>query len=448
MRVCAHLVVHSVFQPIARSGVTDVRLVLLPRYDNGTPHVVVDTVFGQLLPGFGHTIHMVRPARGLRSVEEQRPMNGAGRLIAFPPDDPGSDLMFFARARRKRRFIEQALQALSAEPVDAVIVRDDLVGAAAAARFASVRRVPFVFQLSSPEAEFRINGARNRFQVRRLPDVARGWMDLATRRAVCRRADVVLAISAAMRRHLIARDGIPAERVFVLPMGIGSSPEPTTAAIAEARSTLAFSWGPTIAYSGVIDQLRQPAFMLDVLEMVRRRVRDAGLLVITYQQDQRRQAFEAEAQARGLPVKVVGPLHHSNVSAYLRCADVALCPIPPRLEYAISSPTKSLEALGAGVAVVGSMEVEEHQRILVQSGGGLAVPFRVEPFADAIVSLLDDPVRRTRMADAGRRFVRQFRTYPRLTRYLESILAATMERDALASIPHDPDETEPDPVVP
>jgi glycosyltransferase involved in cell wall biosynthesis len=422
------------------------RLIILPEYDTATPHVLVDTVFTRAIPELGHTVHMVRPAPGLTHVAEQRAVHGAGRLITFPAEPPGSRLQFFARRRRHRRFVAQALQQLSAEPVDAIIVRNDLVGAAVAARFAAARRAPFVFQVSSPEAEFRINGQHSRFEFGRLLHVARGSMDLAARRRLCRRADAVLAISATMRRHLIERDGIPAGRVFAFPMGLGSNADPGAAAVEEARAELALPWGPTIAYSGVLDPIRQPAFMLDVLELVRRRVRNAGLLVITYQQDQRRRTFESDASARGLPVRVVGPIHHSKVSAYVRCADVMLCPVPPRFEFAMMSPTKSIEALGAGVAVVGSSEVEEHRRMLVQGGGGIAVPFRAESFADALVSLLINPGERQRMAVAGRRWALQFRTYARLTRYLESILVAVIEGDQLASGPHDPDEAEPDSV--
>jgi glycosyltransferase involved in cell wall biosynthesis len=139
-------------------------------------------------------------------------------------------------------------------------------------------------------------------------------------------------------------------------------------------------------------------------------------------------------------VKIVGPLHHDQVSAYVRCGDLLLCPVPGRIEFAMMSPTKSLEALGAGVPVVGSIEVDEHRRILEEGGGGLAVPFRVDAFADAVVALLGDPDKRQRMAEAGRRFVRRFRTYPRLARYLESVLLALADRRPPAAIPHDPDD--------
>lgn len=68
------------------------RLIILPEYDTATPHVLVDTVFTRAIPELGHTVHMVRPAPGLTHVAEQRAVHGAGRLITFPAEPPGSRL--------------------------------------------------------------------------------------------------------------------------------------------------------------------------------------------------------------------------------------------------------------------------------------------------------------------------------------------------------------------
>jgi glycosyltransferase involved in cell wall biosynthesis len=415
-------------------------LLILPEYEVTVPHVVVDSVYATLLPAFGHTVHMLRPIAGATGVVTGTQPGLSGKLVGFPADQRGSRLDFVARIRRKMRMVEEGLRRFEREPIDAVLVRNDLAAAHQAARFARRRRVPFVFQVSSPEAEFRINGQNGRLELRRFADVLRGYQDLAWRRRLCRRANVVLAISAAMRRLLIETDRVPEATVFDFPMGVGSQPNPTPAEIEAARAQLALPWKRTIVYSGVIDPLRRPAFMLDVLDLVRKEVPDSGLLVITYQEDERRRSFEAEAEARRLPVKVVGPIHHSSMSAYLKCTDVMLCSVPPRLEFAIMSPTKSLEALGAGVPVVGSAEVEEHQRMLTQVGGGIAAPFRVNEFARALVSLLTDEGERRRRGEAGRRWAMVYRSYPRLARYLESILIAAVEGRPLGDLVHDPDD--------
>lgn len=422
-------------------------LLILPEYEVTVPHVVVDSVYAALLPGLGHTVHMLRPIAGATGIVTSTRSRASGKLVGFPLDRPGSKLGFAARIRRKMRIVEEGLRQFEGEPIDAVLVRNDLAAARQARRFAQRRRVPFVFQVSSPEAEFRIYGRNNRLEPRRLGDILRGCLDLAWRRRLCRRADVVLAISTAMRRHLIESDGAPEAAVFSFPMGAGSEPNPTPAQIEAARTELALPWKRTIVYSGVIDPIREPGFMLDVLDLVRKVVPDSGLLVMTYQEDERRRTFEAEAVARRLPVKVVGPIHHSSMSAYLKCADVMLCSVPPRLEFAMMSPTKSLEALGAGVPVVGSAEVEEHQRMLTEVGGGIAVPFNADAFARALASLLSNDDERRRRGEAGRSWAMNYRSYARLARYLESILAAVVERRPLRDLAHDPDDLAPDQFV-
>jgi glycosyltransferase involved in cell wall biosynthesis len=419
-------------------------LLILPEYEVTMPHVVVDSVYAALLPGLGHTVHMLRPIAGATGVVTSARPGLSGKLVGFPPDRPGSKLGFVARIRRKMRVVEEGLRQFERDPIDAVLVRNDLAAAQQASRFARRRRVPFVFQVSSPEAEFRINGRNDRLELRRVDDILRGYLDLAWRRRLCRRADVVLAISTAMRRHLIETDRVPEAAVFSFPMGAGSQPDPTPAQIEAARAQLALPWKRTIVYSGVIDPIREPTFMLDVLDLVRKDVPDSGLLVMTYQEDERRRAFEAEAVTRRLPVKVVGPIHHSSMSAYLKCTDVMLCSVPPRLEFAMMSPTKSLEALGAGVPVVGSAEVEEHQKMLGEVGAGIAVPFHADAFARALVSLLTDDDERRRKGEAGRRWAMKYRSYPRLARYLESILAAAVEGRPLRDLAHDPDDLAPD----
>jgi glycosyltransferase involved in cell wall biosynthesis len=113
-----------------------------------------------------------------------------------------------------------------------------------------------------------------------------------------------------------------------------------------------------------------------------------------------------------------------------------ISPCPPIFEYRISSPTKTLEGLGAGIPVVGNEEVEEHARILRHSGGGLAVPYDVESFASAIGSILASPAERDRIGECGRRWVLEHRTYEHLTDYLHAILESARSKQALATLRH------------
>ncbi len=414
-------------------------LLILPEYPFPTNHVVVETVYEKLLPEHGHTIHMVRPSSDVSDVVVRLAPWTNGQLILFPHEPLGSARFNILRARRKRQWVKKSLEHLLPVTFDAVLVRNDLVSAQIAVAFARAKNTPFAFQVSSPDAEFRIRQGRQRGLAKGIYTLARGYSDLWRRRWLCRRADVVLPISDAMRHYMVHVEKIDSLRAFSFPMGITPWPLVPLAEIKALRDTLQLPAEGTIVYSGVLDAIRQPDRMLDIVACVRQRVPEAVLLILTPQTDERRTRFEARAAQLNVPVKIVGPLHHTQVGRYLQCADVAISPIPPIFEYCISSPTKSLEGMFAGLPVVGSSEIQEHADIFRESGGGLAIPFETNAFADAIVSLLSCSDRRRQMGEAGRRWVLSRRTYGKLTGYLETILQGASSVQSLAVLAHSPD---------
>ena len=65
-------------------------LLILPEYPVGTPHVVVDRIFTELLPAQGHRVHMIRPDRQAKVIETRAGSRGNGSVVCFPEDPPGS----------------------------------------------------------------------------------------------------------------------------------------------------------------------------------------------------------------------------------------------------------------------------------------------------------------------------------------------------------------------
>ncbi len=413
-----------------------VNILIFPEYPYPSNHVVVETVYERLLPGRGHVVHMIRPAADVKTIQVRPAPWRSGSLRLFPFEPLGSALSNVRRRFRQLRCLRALLNQFEGVPLDVVLVRNDLLCVREALSFCRRRRIPLAYQVSSPDAEFRIRLGRQAGFPRGLYSLVRGQLDLWARRRICRQADVVLPISDAMRTYMIEDEKVDPARAFSLPMGFNDVPPPEEDKIAAIRARLGLPAGKTIVYTGVLDQVRDPEFMLDVLEQVRQIIPEAVLLVVTHQTDDRRVRFEQQAAARRLPVKVVGPLPHSEVSLYLRSADVMISPCPPIFEYRISSPTKSLEALGVGLPVVGNEEVDEQARVFRESGGGIAAPYNVAAFAEAIVSLLSSPDLRCRMGKQARQWALSHRTYDHLTEYLEAILSNAHSREALANLPH------------
>ena len=421
-----------------RAGRAEVNLLILPQYAYPTNHAVVNTVYEGLLPARGHVVHMVRPMAGVQAPQRMETPWGNGSMVVYPYEAPAGRIQNLVRGLRRSRWLSRGLRLLDHVPIDAVIVRNDLPSAVAAVGFARRRGIPFIYQLSSPDAEFMMSRGRDVGGFAGLYPRVRGRYGLAVRRWVSRRATAVLAISESMGEHLVVADGLDPQKVFSFPMGVPDESPPAREEIETLRRSLNLPDGRTIVYSGTIDPVRQPEWMLDVFDRVRARVPGAALLVMTYDAGDRRARFEAEARRRQADVRIVGPIPFREVSRYLQCADIVVAPYPPMMEHRIASPTKSVEGLGAGLPVVGSREVDEHRAIFEASGGGVPVEWDRDRFAAAIVSLLEDPERRRRMGAQGRQWVVAHRTYSHLTSYLERILESARSPAALRALPHVP----------
>ena len=414
------------------------KLLIFPQYAYPANHAVVNQVYEQLLPARGHEVHMIRPMEGLVAPAFVDPVWRGGSMVAYPDEPVGNPFGNFARLLRKRRWIRESIRKLEGTPLDAILVRNDLTSAFAAAREARRRSIPFVYQISSPDAEFMVSRGQDASGVGGLYRRLRGRAGRAMRRSASRRADAVLAISDAMREYLAQTDGLNPARIFSFPMGVPEGTRAGREQIESLRRRLDLPAGKTIVYCGTLDPVRQPDWMIDVLSLVRERVAGAVLLVVTYQTDERRRAFEEEVRRRGADVRVVGPVAFSDVDMYLRCGDVMISPWPPRPEHWMASPTKSLEGLRAGLPVVGSVDVAEHQSLLEASGGGMTVPWNRAAFAAAIAGLLEDPEQRRAMGARGAQWVVTHRAYPRLTEHLERILMAAGSIASLLELANSP----------
>jgi glycosyltransferase involved in cell wall biosynthesis len=115
-----------------------------------------------------------------------------------------------------------------------------------------------------------------------------------------------------------------------------------------------------------------------------------------------------EARLRGLAAQLGAPVrflgHRDDVADLLAVADVAV--LPSEWE---ARPFVVQEALRAGVPVVATAVGGIPH--LVQGGAVLVPPDDVSALRAAVHDLLDDPVRRARLADAGREVASHWPTY-------------------------------------
>jgi glycosyltransferase involved in cell wall biosynthesis len=117
----------------------------------------------------------------------------------------------------------------------------------------------------------------------------------------------------------------------------------------------------------------------------------------------------------------VGALPQAQALRYAQEADVCASPFYPTPVLRSTSPTKLVEYMALGKAVVAN-DHPEQRRVLEESAAGYCVPYDERAFADAVISLLAHPDTSRQMGARGRQYVREHRSYPSIAAALESRL--------------------------
>ena len=137
-----------------------------------------------------------------------------------------------------------------------------------------------------------------------------------------------------------------------------------------------------------------------------------------------------ESKARGLSnVRFVDMQPFERVSEVYNAADIQLVPLKRGLARS-SVPSKTYSILAVGRPLIASVdEGSEIQRVLEQSGAGIAVPPEdPEQFTKAIRRLLDAPDEAHRMGEAGRKFVEGWASPAAVARSYEELFTELAAR--------------------
>lgn len=230
----------------------------------------------------------------------------------------------------------------------------------------------------------------------------------------------VIAVSSATRRELLARYGVPEDRVAVVPNGVAEAFQ--TPREGKADSGLP---RPYLLYVGGLDPLKNVAFLVDVLEGLRGRGEPARLVVIGAE-EARRKALAERAAAGGVGDGVVfaGTVDDEALAAAYRDAEALLY---PSLYEGFGLPP--LEAMAAGCPVVSSPAGALAENL--EGAAILLEPSDPARWVEAIVSLRRSPDLRERLVSRGRQRARSF-TWQRTARATLGVYREALEERARA----------------
>jgi glycosyltransferase involved in cell wall biosynthesis len=297
---------------------------------------------------------------------------------------------------------------------DFVQVKDKFIAALFALVACRWYGLPMVFWLSYPFPEsdfhnarvglarypvfYRIRGAVFWFLLYRviLPGVAHAFVQ-----------------SEQMKRD-IEKMGIRPDKLTAVPMGI-------------SRSLVDVELGPppgegTVVYLGTLARSRRLDVIVRAFRFVVDRMPDAKLYLVGGGDDALdERTLKDEVKRLGLDEHVVftGFLPREQALEYVARADVCLSPFYPTPIFNSTSPTKLIEYMALGRAVVGNHHPE--QRMLIEeSQCGICVDWDERAFADGIIEILTDPRRAAEMGRRGQRYVREHRNYERIAQLVEN----------------------------
>ena len=302
---------------------------------------------------------------------------------------------------------------LAAERPDLLQVRDQLTEAVLARFFTRSYGVRFAYQWDFPHFEARLH----------LRDGSWPWIlrfQIAVRAWVMRGADLVLPISVGQGAVARDRHGVDPTRIVPFPVGVASdamrraregSPHPKAAAL---RSE------PALCYLGNLHAMRQPTLLFEIFSAVLEEMPEARLLLVGQITPEVGRLLEGFA-GRDRIVRT-GQIPHQDVPATIATARVGVFPIPVSDSYDIyrtSSPLKVVEYMACGLPVVSS-SVEDAERLLGESGGGVCADNDPRVFAREVVAYLRDPERARSDGDRGQAYIERYRSFEVLARDLEA----------------------------
>lgn len=260
-----------------------------------------------------------------------------------------------------------------------------------------------------------------------------GWRARAVTRWYCRRARHVIAVSTPIRRRLIGRDGVPPEKVSVIPAALPEV-EPPGADPTEAVP------GRNGRLAGVVARLQPEKGVATFLEAVARIApRVPGVRFLVVGDGPLREELVGMAGRLGLRGRVRFLGFRPDAREIIRHLDVLV--VPSLTE---GSPLVVLEAMASGVPVVASAvggipDQIRHGRegLLVPTGDPAAL-------GEAMLSLLSDPGYARRMGAAGRRRAVSDFGHDRMVSRIESVYRAVLAgRSGATLAPGGPGEERP-----
>jgi glycosyltransferase involved in cell wall biosynthesis len=245
-------------------------------------------------------------------------------------------------------------------------------------------------------------------------------------RASVKLADILIATNESYRAIDIQRNGIPPDRVFIVRNG----PDLTRVRLTQPDASLRGRARIILGYLGAMNPQDGVDYLLRALDCLRHKLNRWDFHCILIGDGDSLEELKQLAQELRLDdcVTFTGFIPDDDMVRYLSTVDICLDPNPSSPLNDVSTWIKVMEYMALGKPVV-SFDLKE-TRVSAGDAAAYVIPNDQMEFARTTAALMDDPVRRSSMAEVGRTRVQSelgwHVTSQNLLRAYESLLRHTL----------------------
>jgi glycosyltransferase involved in cell wall biosynthesis len=297
-------------------------------------------------------------------------------------------------------FLSASFAGLSLPKPDVVIgTSPQLLCALAAWWLAAWHRVPFVFEVRDlwPESLAAVGaGGEKSFLYRTLGAIA-GFL--------YRRAERIVAVTAAFKKHLIEAWNVPAAKIAVIENGVETDLFRSDPAAAEVRKGLSLGENHfLICYTGTMGAAQGLETLVAAAEELESLLPRARFLLVG-EGAQKQSLIDLVARRKITNVHFLDQQPRERIPAIISTADLCVVMLKPDDLFRTVVPTKLLECMSCARPVLLAVDGEARQ-LMEEAGAGVFVqPGDSHALAEAICVLAQDAERRSQMGTSGRQYI-------------------------------------------
>jgi len=382
--------------------------------------VDVAILFGKKMVERGHIIDWLLQSD--ENLQRSYQTEWSGSKIWVGPTDNGTSRVNRLRKHFYSIFHDFKLFGMSKmSKYSFILIKDKFISAIMAIVASKIYKTKFIFWLSYPFPEHYVYEFQEGTARYPLIYWLRGhFLKIILYRIILPFSDHIFTQSEQMKRDIAAK-GISKEKMTPVPMGVSIQEIPYFEYNTQQNKP---DREKKVLYLGTLVKVRKIDFLIRIFGKLLRKMNNVKLFLVGSGEDPSdEKIIKEEAQRLGIEhsVFITGFLPQQEAWQYAKTADVCVSPFYPTPILNSTSPTKLIEYMAMGKAVVAN-DHPEQSTVISESKGGICVPYEENAFAEAIHYLLIHPDDTKKMGTMGRKYVEEYRSYERIADLVEKTL--------------------------